>query len=166
MGNHSGGNLTPDTLVFTLAFNTYFGVERAFYQLAHNLVLAAPGLRRLRKFGTVATSRQNAQEALDSGAALLVHPGGRPRGPPPLLGAPRVSFGGRKGRIRLALEPDVPIVPVVSVGGQETALFLTCARSSARSPTWTRSTTMCCASCRMLILAGSAEIGGLIEIVE
>jgi len=25
---------------------------------------------------------------------------------------------------------------------------------------------MCCASCRMLILAGSAEIGGLIEIVE
>ncbi len=76
MGNHSGGNLTPDTLVFTLAFNTYFGVERAFYQLAHNLVLAAPGLRRLRKFGTVATSRQNAQEALDSGAALLVHPGG------------------------------------------------------------------------------------------
>ncbi len=88
MGNHSGGNLTPDTLVFTLAFNTYFGVERAFYQLAHNLVLAAPGLRRLRRFGTVAASRQNAQEALDSGAALLVHPGGRPRGPPPLLGAP------------------------------------------------------------------------------
>src|ERR687886_375488 len=40
VGNHSGGNLTPDTLVFTLAFVTYFGVERRFYQLAHNLVLA------------------------------------------------------------------------------------------------------------------------------
>src|SRR4051795_10931282 len=38
VGNHSGGNVTPDTLVFTLAFNTYFGVERRFYQLAHNLV--------------------------------------------------------------------------------------------------------------------------------
>ncbi|HEY2438802.1 MAG TPA: hypothetical protein VGI07_01155, partial [Solirubrobacteraceae bacterium] len=37
VGNHSGGNMLPDTLVFTLAFNTYFGVERAFYQLAHNL---------------------------------------------------------------------------------------------------------------------------------
>src|SRR3954471_24162254 len=35
VGNHSGGNLTPDTTVFTLAFNTYFGVERRFYQLAH-----------------------------------------------------------------------------------------------------------------------------------
>src|SRR5579884_973229 len=40
VGNHSGGNLTPDTLVFTLAFATYFGVERRFFQLAHNLVLA------------------------------------------------------------------------------------------------------------------------------
>src|SRR6266498_2154168 len=39
VGNHSGGTITPDTIVFTLAFNTYFGVERAFYQLAHNLVL-------------------------------------------------------------------------------------------------------------------------------
>src|SRR5918992_4371690 len=27
VGNHSGGNLTPDTYVFTLAFTTYFGVE-------------------------------------------------------------------------------------------------------------------------------------------
>src|SRR5262249_5926361 len=33
VGNHSGGNLTPDTLVLTLAFNTYFGVERRFFQL-------------------------------------------------------------------------------------------------------------------------------------
>src|SRR5580693_4241593 len=46
VGNHSGGNVTPDTTVFTLAFSTYFGVERAFYQLAHNLVLSMPGLGR------------------------------------------------------------------------------------------------------------------------
>src|SRR5205807_9772184 len=44
VGNHSGGNMTPDTIVFTLAFSTYFGVERAFYQLAHNLVLSMPGM--------------------------------------------------------------------------------------------------------------------------
>src|SRR3954454_21961212 len=44
VGNHSGGNVTPDTLVFSLAFATYFGVERRFFQLAHNLVLAMPGL--------------------------------------------------------------------------------------------------------------------------
>ena len=72
VGNHSGGNLTPDTSVFTLAFSTYFGVERRFYQLAHNLVLSWPGLSRLRRYGTVAASQENAEDALDSGAALLV----------------------------------------------------------------------------------------------
>ena len=76
VGNHSGGNLTPDTGVFTLAFNTYFGVERRFFQLAHNLVLSMPGLGFLRKYGTVAASHENAHKALRSGAALLVYPGG------------------------------------------------------------------------------------------
>ena len=41
VGNHSGGNVPPDTFVFTLAFCSYFGVERPFYQLAHNLVVSA-----------------------------------------------------------------------------------------------------------------------------
>jgi 1-acyl-sn-glycerol-3-phosphate acyltransferase len=124
VGNHSGGNLTPDTHVFTLAFCAYFGVERRFYQLAHNLVLSMPGLGALRKYGTVAASPENAHEALESGAALLVYPGGDYEVHRPSWEGNRVDFGGRKGFIRLALEHDVPIVPVVSVGGQETALFL------------------------------------------
>jgi 1-acyl-sn-glycerol-3-phosphate acyltransferase len=124
VGNHSGGNMTPDTVVFTLAFNSYFGVERAFYQLAHNLVLSMPGLGSLRKFGTVAASPKNAGEALESGAALLVYPGGDYEVHRPSWQGNRVDFDGRKGFIRLALEQDVPLVPVVSIGGQETALFL------------------------------------------
>src|SRR5213080_1454586 len=27
VGNHSGGNMTPDTILFTVAFSSYFGVE-------------------------------------------------------------------------------------------------------------------------------------------
>jgi len=124
VGNHSGGNVTPDTIVFTLAFNTYFGVERRFFQLAHNLVLAMPGLGYLRKYGTVAASPENADKALASGAALLVYPGGDYEVHRPSWDSGKVDFGGRKGFIRLALAKDVPIVPVVSIGGQETALFL------------------------------------------
>ncbi len=124
VGNHSGGNMTPDTTVFTLAFNTYFGVERRFYQLAHNLVLSMPGLGRLRKFGTVAANPDNANQALETGAALLVYPGGDYEVHRPSWDGGTVDFGGRKGFIRLALDKDVPIVPVVSAGGQETALFL------------------------------------------
>ncbi len=124
VGNHSGGNLTPDTGVFTLAFSTYFGVERAFYQLAHNLVLSMPGLSFLRKYGTVAASHENARKALRSGAAVLVYPGGDYEVHRPIWESGRVDFGGRKGFLRLALDEGVPIVPVVSIGGQETALFL------------------------------------------
>jgi 1-acyl-sn-glycerol-3-phosphate acyltransferase len=132
VGNHSGGNMTPDTLVFTLAFNTYFGVERRFYQLAHNLVLAMPGLRFLRKYGTVAANTENANTALGSGAALLVYPGGDFEVHRPSWESAKVDFGGRKGFIRLALQQDVPIVPVVSLGGQETALFLSRGERLAR----------------------------------
>ncbi len=124
VGNHSGGNVMPDTIVFTLAFNTFFGVERRFYQLAHNLVLSMPGLGSLRKYGTVAASPENANKALDSGAALLVYPGGDYEVHRPSWESAKVDLGGRKGFIRLALDKDVPVVPVVAIGGQETALFL------------------------------------------
>jgi 1-acyl-sn-glycerol-3-phosphate acyltransferase len=132
VGNHSGGNMTPDTVVFTLAFNTYFGVERPFYQLAHNLVLSMPGLGALRKFGTVAASPGNARQALRAGAALLVYPGGDYEVHRPSWHGNRVDFDGRQGFIRLALDEGVPIVPVVSIGGQETALFLSRGEGLAR----------------------------------
>jgi 1-acyl-sn-glycerol-3-phosphate acyltransferase len=133
VGNHSGGNVTPDTLVFTLAFYSYFGVERSFFQLAHNLVLSMPGLGSLRRFGTVAASPENAERALRSGAALLVYPGGDHEVHRPVWERHRVSFDGRKGWVRLALEHDVPVVPVVAVGGQETSLFLSRGETLARA---------------------------------
>lgn len=124
VGNHSGGNVPPDTFVFTLAFCSYFGVERPFYQLVHNLVALYPALGWLRKFGTVAASHDNARLALESGAAVLVYPGGDYEVYRPSWQANVVDLGGRKGFVRLARETGVPIVPVASVGGQETALFL------------------------------------------
>ncbi|MEA2474377.1 MAG: hypothetical protein QOE06_2292 [Thermoleophilaceae bacterium] len=132
VGNHSGGNMTPDTLVLSLAFNTYFGVERRFYQLAHNLVVSMPMLASLRKYGTVAASPENAQKALDTGAALLVYPGGDYEVHRPSWESARVDFNGRKGYVRLALEHGVPIVPIVALGGQETALFLSRGERLAR----------------------------------
>ena len=104
VGNHSGGNMTPDTFIFTLAFSTFFGVERRFYQLAHNLVLAYPPLARLRKGGTIAASPGNAAKALDTGAAVLVYPGGDYEVHRPIWERHRVDFDGRKGWLRLALQ--------------------------------------------------------------
>jgi 1-acyl-sn-glycerol-3-phosphate acyltransferase len=132
VGNHSGGNMTPDTLVLSLAFATYFGVERRFFQLAHNLVVSMPWLATIRKYGTVAASHENAQKALATDAALLVYPGGDYEVHRPSWDSAKVDFDGRKGWIRLALDNNVPIVPVVSIGGQETALFLSRGERLAR----------------------------------
>jgi 1-acyl-sn-glycerol-3-phosphate acyltransferase len=124
VGNHSGGNMTPDTAAFVLAFSAYFGAERLFYQLAHSLVLTMPALWWLRRFGTVVASPENADKALRKGAALLVYPGGDYEAHRPTWESAKVNFDGRKGFLRVAHRDRVPLVPVVSIGGQETALFL------------------------------------------
>ena len=132
VGNHSGGTLIVDTFAFTFAFYSYFGVERRFHQLAHDLVFSVPGLGALRNYGTVPASPENAERALDAGAALLVYPGGDRESFRPSWSSSKIQFEDRRGFIRLALAKDVPIVPVVAVGGQETALFLTRGRRLAK----------------------------------
>jgi 1-acyl-sn-glycerol-3-phosphate acyltransferase len=124
VGNHTGGNMSPEVVVLPLAFSTYFGVERPFYQLAHNLVLASPLGPFLRRYGAMAASHEHARQALRSGAAVLVFPGGDWEVHRPSWESARIDFAGRRGFIKLALSEDVDIVPVVTIGGQETALFL------------------------------------------
>jgi 1-acyl-sn-glycerol-3-phosphate acyltransferase len=125
VGNHSGGTMIADTFVFAQAFYDHFGPERRFHQLAHDLVFKVPGLRKLvQPYGTVPASPQNMRRALARKAALLVYPGGDEESFRPSWKSSEVDFAGRTGFIRLALESGVPIVPVVSIGGQETGLFL------------------------------------------
>jgi len=124
VGNHSGGNMTPDTGVFMLAFSTYFGVERRLHTLTHNLVISWPGLGFLRRYGAVAASPENADAALAGGAAVLVYPGGDLEVHRPSWRSATIDFDQRTGYVRLALEHGVPIVPIVAIGGQETSLFL------------------------------------------
>ncbi|HEX2392493.1 MAG TPA: 1-acyl-sn-glycerol-3-phosphate acyltransferase [Solirubrobacterales bacterium] len=134
VGNHSGGNVIVDTLIFSLAFSTRFGVERPFHQLAHNLAVGWPlvgGL--LRKSGTLSASHRHAEKALAAGAPVLVYPGGDWETHRPSWHGNEIDFAGRKGFVRLALDAGVPIVPVVSIGGQETALFLTRGSRLARA---------------------------------
>lgn len=125
VGNHSGGTLIADTFAFAYAFARHFGPHRLFHQLAHDMVFQVPGLATLRKYGTVPASHENAQRALRKGAALLVYPGGDYESYRPTTESGHVDFGGRSGFVKLALAEGVPIVPVVAIGGQETALFLT-----------------------------------------
>ncbi|MGH2782177.1 MAG: lysophospholipid acyltransferase family protein [Thermoleophilaceae bacterium] len=133
VGNHSGGTLISDTFVFAQAFYDHFGPVRRFHQLAHDLVFRLPGVRgSLSRYGTVPASPENMGRALERGAALLVYPGGDHETYRPTWESAEIDFAGRTGFVRLALEHGTPIVPVVSIGGQETALFLGQGRQFAR----------------------------------
>ena len=135
VGNHSGGAMIADTFVLATEFYDHFGTDRRFHQLAHDVLARFPGLG-VRRLGTVAASHDNARRAFERGAAVLVYPGGDYETFRPTWHADRVEFGGRKGFIKLALEQGVPIVPVVAVGGQETALFLTRGERVAALTRW------------------------------
>ena len=125
VGNHSGGTLIADTFVFAQAFYEHFGADRVFHQLAHDLVFKVPGARAmLLRYGTVPASPANMRKALDRKAALLVYPGGDHETYRPSWESSDVDFDGRTGFVKLALELGTPIVPIVAIGGQETALFL------------------------------------------
>ena len=125
VGNHSGGTLIADTFIFAQAFYDRFGPERDFFQLAHDLVFKVPGIRAmLTPYGTVPASPENMRRALARGAALLVYPGGDHETYRASWHSAEIDFAHRSGFVALALKYGVPIVPVVSIGGQETALFL------------------------------------------
>ncbi|HEY7257156.1 MAG TPA: lysophospholipid acyltransferase family protein [Solirubrobacterales bacterium] len=132
VGNHSGGTLIADTFAFSYAFYNRFGPDRLFFQLAHDFVFRVPGLLPLRRYGTIPANHENAMRALERGAALLVYPGGDHETYRPSWHSGEIDFGHRTGFVRLALRADVPIVPLVAVGGQETALFLTRGERIAR----------------------------------
>ena len=123
VGNHCGGAVSVDALVFLTAFAASCGVERPLYVFAHGVS------RPLRRLGVVPPQPALVERALESGAAVLVYPGGREEADRPVWRRHRVDFHGRAEWVDLALEHEAPVVPLVSIGGQETSLFLGRVRS-------------------------------------
>ncbi|MDQ2635998.1 MAG: acyltransferase family protein, partial [Actinomycetota bacterium] len=132
VSNHSGGMFTPDVLIFAPAFYAKFGFDRPVYTLAHYGVFIANIGDWLRRAGVIGASRENAAQALRDGAVVLVFPGGDYDSYRPTVTENVIDFNGRTGYVRTAIETGVPIVPMVSIGGQETQLFLARGDSIAR----------------------------------
>lgn len=127
VSNHSGGMFTPDVIVFASAFYDKFGYDRALYTLTHYGVLkfSGPLAGALRRLGAIHADRENAARALRSGGLVLVFPGGDYDAYRPTRSGNIIDFNDRTGYVKTAIETGVPLIPMVSVGGQETQLFLT-----------------------------------------
>ncbi|TQK70440.1 MULTISPECIES: lysophospholipid acyltransferase family protein [unclassified Nocardioides] len=125
VGNHSGGLTPMDVPIIAVAFADAFGAERPLYCLAHDMLFTGAAGPVMRRFGFVNATREAAHEILTSGGVTIVFPGGDHDTFRPTLQSRVVDFNGRTGYLRTALRAGVPIVPVVSIGGQESQLFLT-----------------------------------------
>lgn len=85
----------------------------------------SPLISRLAaQMGAVRADPKMAIAALEAGAAVLVYPGGAEDLYKPYHLRHQIHFAGRQGFIKLALQQEVPIIPVISKGAHETLLIL------------------------------------------
>jgi 1-acyl-sn-glycerol-3-phosphate acyltransferase len=125
IGVHSGGALTMDAWTFVFDWWRRFGAERVLHPTAHDVLMAAPGLGDyFRQCGVIPASRQGVTAALSSGSDVIIWPGGDVDAMRNWRKRDQAVLGGRKGFIRQAIRSGVPIVPVASVGGHDTAFVL------------------------------------------
>jgi 1-acyl-sn-glycerol-3-phosphate acyltransferase len=124
VSNHSGGALAMDWPVFVVDFSDRFGLERPFYLLAHSVLFQGALGEALRGIGFMPASPESAHAVLSSGGSLLVFPGGDLDAGRPFHKRNVIDFDGRTGYVKTALEENVPIVPMVQIGGHENQLHL------------------------------------------
>ena len=125
VSNHSGGQFAPDVPVLAVEFYDKFGYDRPIHTLSHDLLFIGPVADVLLRTGFIRANRENAAKALRSGHLVVVFPGGDYDAMRPTVWQNVIDFDGRKGYVRTAIEAGVPIVPAVSIGGQENQLYLT-----------------------------------------
>jgi 1-acyl-sn-glycerol-3-phosphate acyltransferase len=125
VGIHAGGILPIDAYAFGFSWFREFGFDRIPRGTAHDFLTNAPVIGDfLKKIGTIPASREGIAAALDQGEDVILYPGGDLDAMRPWRQRDEVVFGGRKGWIRMALEAQVPIVPVANVGGSDTLMVL------------------------------------------
>ncbi len=125
IGVHSGGALTMDA--WTLVFDWWrrFGTERVLHPTAHDVLMATPGLGDyFRQVGVIPASRHGVSAALSAGRDVIIWPGGELDAMRNWRKRDQAVLAGRKGFVRQAIRSGVPIVPVASVGGHDTAFVL------------------------------------------
>jgi 1-acyl-sn-glycerol-3-phosphate acyltransferase len=93
--------------------------------LAHDVIFSHNAFKWwVPRLGAIPATPENAREALAKGYSALVYPGGDRDIFRPWSKRDRVDFDGRKGYAEIAVEMNVPIVPIANVGGHESTIVL------------------------------------------
>ncbi len=126
VGSHNGGLATPDMVMMMYDWFRRFGPERSVYGLLHPTIWKKfPIVAHLAaQVGAVMAHPKMAIAALRQGASVLVYPGGAKDVFRPHSLRHKICLDGNRSFIKLALEYNVPIVPLISYGAHDTLIIL------------------------------------------
>ena len=121
VGNHSGMHFMPESMLWLSKYHSehrQVGMYTLIHRFTHHFaeMLHIP----LAKLGLLEANKENAASALRQGFAITVYPAGDRDNAKPFWDRNKIDFFHHKGYIKLALDANVPIVPIVGVGGGET----------------------------------------------
>lgn len=134
VGNHNGGVAGPDLCCTLATLWDARGPEAPLYALAHDFAMrhvAAFG-SVIQRFGALRAAPGNALRALQSGAQVLVYPGGDLDAYRHASRRDEVILGPRTGFVRVAQAAGVPIVPIVAHGAHRSAYIFSEGEALAR----------------------------------
>ena len=126
VGSHNGGLAAPDMVMMMYDWFRRFGPERSVYGLLHPTIWKRfPIVAHLAaQVGAVMAHPKMAIAALRRGASVLVYPGGAKDVFRPHSLRHKICLDGNQSFIKLALEYNVPIIPLISYGAHDTLIIL------------------------------------------
>ena len=134
IGNHLGVYFMPEAFLWLGKYHTLpkkppmqVLVHKMFHEIASFIKLPE------EQFGILEATPSNAIQALKSGHALTVFPGGDRENTKTFKTRNKIDFFGHTGYIKMALKAGVSILPVVGVGGGETLFVLSSGERIAKT---------------------------------
>jgi 1-acyl-sn-glycerol-3-phosphate acyltransferase len=123
VSNHGFGGLADLNVLAMFSVHRAVGMKLPTTALVHQLAWTLGAGKIAEALGGQPASRKAAENAFAAGHNVLVFPGGDVDAGKAWYDRDRIRFDGRSGFARLAMDHQVPIVPVVTVGAGE-SLFV------------------------------------------
>lgn len=133
VANHGFGGIVDLNVMAVCAALEELKLDKPPIFLTHQLAWTLGVGPIVEHMGARPASRESATEAFAEGRSVVVFPGGDLDAAKSFSDRNQIVFGGRTGFARLAMEEDVPIVPIVTAGAGESLLVLSDGERLARA---------------------------------
>jgi 1-acyl-sn-glycerol-3-phosphate acyltransferase len=133
VANHGFGGIFDLNVFAVGAALDQLNLDRPLTILTHQLAWTLGVGRFIEVLGARPASQSSVEEAFANGHHVLVFPGGDVEAAKSWQNRDRILFGGRTGFARLAIEHDVPIVPIVTAGAGESLFVISSGERLARA---------------------------------